>query len=358
MAKLDEPKLKASLKEGALERVYFLYGEEDYFIRMYADKIISLAIGEGDREMNFVKFKGNPDVDTLAEYTDSMPFFAEHKCVLITDLDPDAMDNASAADMVKLIENLPDTTVLVIAQTNIKYEMKKDKTGGLMLDDRKLKAKTKKLITAAEKAGCSVMLNFMPLPMAAAMAAKRAAKSGCVMGQADAAYLAELCGRSLTSIANEVDKLTAYKGSGEITRADIDSLTPRLIETSVYTLAGELFAGKTSAAFRILDDLFAQQMEPVVILAALSSHFVDLYRAKLGQSAKKNAADVAAAFKYPPNKAFLVKKAFSSVNRLSERYLGECIEILYDTNMKLNSSKADKRTLIEQALTQIASLEK
>lgn len=358
MAKTDEARLKAELKAGTLQRVYFLYGEEDYFIKMYADRIVNLALGDGDREMNFTKFKGNPDIDALAEYTDSMPFFSEYKCVMITDLDPDGMDNASAAELVKLVENLPETTVLVIAQINIKYELKKDKNGGMSVDDRKLKAKTKKVIAAAEKAGCSVMLNFMPAAMAGAMAIKRAAKSGCTMQQTDAVYLAELCGRSLTSIASEVDKLTAYKQSGEITRADIDRLTPRLTDTSIFTLASELFAGHTAAAFRILDDLFAQQEEPVPILAALSSHFVDLYRAKLGQSAGKTAQEVAAAFKYPPNKTFLVTKAFNSVKRLSERYLGECIEILYDTNLKLNSSKADKRTLIEQALTQISALEK
>ncbi len=50
--------------------------------------------------------------------------------------------------------------------------------------------------------------------------------------------------------------------------------------------------------------------------------------------------------------------AYRSVGRLSERYLGDCVAVLYKTNKLLNSSKADKRQLIEQAIIEIAALVK
>lgn len=346
MPKIEEPRLKAELKAGSLAQVYFLFGEERYLTKLYTEKIIAAAIGDGDREMNLMKFSGNVNSDELSDHTDSMPFFAEKKCVVITDLEPDSMDNAELNAYVKLIGELPETTVLVIAEVNVE------------IDPKKPKAKMKKVMAAAEKAGCLCEFAFMPAGQVAAMAEKKAARAGCVLSRENGVYLAELCGRSLVTVSNEMEKLCAYKGSGEITREDIDKLTPKLIDTSIYTLASELFAGRKEAAFRILDDLFAQRIEPVPILAALSGHFVDLYRAKLAQNAKKNSADAVSAFKYPPNRAFVMRNAFNSAKRLSERYLGECIAVLYDTNLMLNSSKADKRTLIEQALTQISALEK
>ena len=50
--------------------------------------------------------------------------------------------------------------------------------------------------------------------------------------------------------------------------------------------------------------------------------------------------------------------AYRSVGKLSERYLGECVAVLYNTNKLLNSSKTDKRRLIEQAIIRIAELPK
>lgn len=344
MARIDEPRLKADLKAGLLQRVYFLFGEERFLVSMYTNKIIDAALGKERSEMNFMKYSGSPKADELMDYTDCLPFFADYKVVLITDLEPDSLDADELKAYISIIENLPETTVLIISET------------GVEIDGKKPKAKEKKLMAAVEKAGSVCELSYLSPQMISAMAEKKAARAGCTLSRENGLYLAEMCGRSLSAVSNEMEKLCAYTGSGEITRAAIDALTPKQVDTSVYTLAAELLSGNTDKAFRILDDLFLQRIEPVVISAVLSGHFVDLYRAKLGQQAKKSYNDTAGAFRYPPNRHFLVKKAYSAVNRLSEEYLGACIDILYRTNKLLNSSKADRRVLLEQALTEISSL--
>lgn len=346
MPKIEEPRLKADLKAGKLSNVYFLFGEEDYLVKLYTEKIVDAAIGDGDREMNFTKFSGNPNSNELTDYTESVPFFAEYKCILITDLEPESMDTDEVNAYVKLLGDIPETTVLVISEICVE------------IDSKKPSAKMKKIMSAVEKAGCVCEMKYMSAAMISAMAEKKAARSGCALSREDGVYLAELCGMSLTNVSKEIEKLCAYRHGGEITRADIDKLTTKVIDTSIYTLASALFEGRTAQAFRILDDLFAQQMEPIPIMAALSGHFVDLYRAKLGQGAKKGYTETAEAFSYPPNRAFLMRKAYMSVKNLTERYLGECVAILYKTNLLLNSSKADKRMLIEEALTEISVLQK
>lgn len=346
MPRIEEPRLKADLKAGKLANVYFLFGEEDYLIKLYTEKIIDAAIGDGDREMNFAKFTGTPRCDELSDHTESVPFFAEHKCVLINNLEPESMDTAELNAYVKFLSDIPKTTVLVISEQSVE------------IDAKKPKAKTKKIMSAIEAAGCVCEMKYMSAAMIAAMAEKKAARAGCVLSHENGVYLAELCGLSLTNVSKETEKLCAYKGSGEITREDIDRLTAKIIDTGVYTLAAALFEGKTAQAFRILDDLYAQQIDSINIMSALSGHFVDLYRAKLGRIMKKNSSDTAELFRYPPNRSFIMRKAFGAASGLSERYLGDCIAILYRTNLELNSSKADKRMLIEKALTEISVLPK
>ena len=253
-----EATLKAELKSGKLRQVYYLYGEETFLTRMYADRIVAAAGGEQSDGLNFMKLRGAPAPHSLSDFAESLPFFAEHKCVKITDLDAEDMDNDSHKELLKLIDELPETTVMVICQT------------GLEIDDVKPKAKTKKLIQTVEKRGMVCRFQYMTAEMTAAMAAKKAQKMGCTLSPENATHLSGLCGRSLTLIQNEVEKLCSCQQSGEITRELIDALTPKLLDASAYDLSTSILAGKTADALKMMDELFQQREEPILILSALS----------------------------------------------------------------------------------------
>lgn len=342
---LPEGTLKSELKAGKLRPVYYLYGEETYLTRLYADRISEAAGGAADG-MNFLSMRGVPDIGALSDFAESLPFFAEHKCVRITDLDAEEMDNDQIKQLISLIEQLPDTTVLVIAQT------------GLEIDDLKPKAKTKKLIQTAEKCGAVCRMQFMSAETTAKMAVKKAQKSGCVLSEQNALYLSGLCGRSLTLIQNEVDKLCSCQQSGEITRETIDALTPRLLDASAYDLSAHIFAGRTGEALKMLDDLFLQREEPILIMSALSGAFVDSYRAKLAQSAGKSAQQAAADLGYYGGRAYYFSKTCTAVRNIGAGYLKSCIAVLYRTNLLMNSSRTDSRILLERAIAEIAAFDR
>ena len=124
---VSEPALNSELKAGKLRRVYFLYGEEVYLTGLYCDKIVSTAGGDEADGLNFLRMRGVPDMNSLSDFAESLPFFAEHKCVKITDLDAEELDNDQLKALISLIEQLPDTTVLIIAQTGLEIDDKKPK---------------------------------------------------------------------------------------------------------------------------------------------------------------------------------------------------------------------------------------
>lgn len=356
----SEQQLGADIKAGKLARVYMLYGEEDFLIRMYTDKLLALAVPEDEREMNFRKYslvpgadKGTrddrpPKIDELSDFADSMPFFSEHKCVLLKNLDPDMLDKGEFEDYIALINDIPDTSVVIITRENTEDDPKKFK-------EKLAKAKMKKLIEAVDKNGIVCELNCFTQAKLEGMAIAKCRRAGCGLSNENAAFLAECVGGSLSLLQTEIEKLCAYRQSGEITREDINALVPKRIESNIYDLAKELFAGRVGSAMEILNALFVQRIEPVVIMSALSGHFVDLYRAKLGANAKKSYSDAAAALNYG-RRAFVMRNAYSSVRTLSEAYLGDCVAALYNANKLLNSSKADKRLIIERAITEISAL--
>lgn len=347
MGKITETALKSAIKAVNFERVYFLYGEEDFLTQTYTDRIINVAVPPEEQDMNLVVYRELPEnISEIADYLDNLPFGSDYKCVLIKDIDIDAVDNASHKQLLSLIEDIPDTAILIFEQKTYPTDLKK------------LKSKTKKLLEACEKFGASCEFKQLSSQKLADMAVKKFAKLGCSITPENAVCLAEECGGSLSVLQTEVEKLAGYKVSGEITRADIEKLVPKRVVTNVYNLSKELISGRTGSALKILDALFVQRTDPIIILAALSGHFTDLYRAKLGIDSGASSAQTAKAFGYPPNRSFVIDNAYRSVRYLQTEYLGECISILYRTNKALNSTNVNKRILLERALTEISVINK
>lgn len=353
----SEQQLGADIKAGKLARVYMLYGEEDFLIRMYTDKLVSLAVSEDEREMNFRKYllvpggsdDRPPKMDELSDFAESMPFFAEHKCVLLKNFDAEALDKNELEGYIALINDLPDTAVVIFTRENMADEPKKFR-------EKLNKAKMKTLIEAIDRNGivCEMPL-FTPAKLAG-FAIRKCRGAGCELSEKNAVLLAERVGFSMSLLQTEVEKLCAYKGNGEITDDDINAIVPKHIESKIYDLAKELFAGRVGRAMEIINVLFIQQAKPEQIMGVLSGHFVDLYRAKLGIKAKLPWSETAAVFGFYGNRRYAMEKAYSSARSLSEAYLGDCIALLYNANKQLRSSKTDERLIIERAMIEISAL--
>lgn len=347
MGKITESALRSALKAGKFERVYFLYGEEDFLTRTYTDMIVQAAVPDSARDMNLVVYRELPDnMEEISDYLESLPFFSDYKCVLIKDINIDALDNAKHKSLLSIAENIPDTSILIFSQR------------AYPIDTKKPKAKTKKLLEVCEKAGVTCEFKYLSASKIADMVRGKFQRLNCSISNENAAFLAEECGGSLTVLQTEIEKLASYKGSGEITGKDIEELVPKRVVSNIYNLAKELFAGRTGSALRILDALFVQRTEPVVIMATLSGHFTDLYRARLGIDAGVPSQQAARAFGYAANRSFVMDNAYRGAGGLSADYLGKSIAVLYRTNKALNSTSADKRILIERALAEIAAIER
>ena len=77
--------LQNDIKTGSWQRVYLLFGEEDYLRQQYRDRLVKALCPEEDT-MNFTRFSGkdvNPaEVIDLAE---TVPFFADRRVIYLED---------------------------------------------------------------------------------------------------------------------------------------------------------------------------------------------------------------------------------------------------------------------------------
>lgn len=340
--KLDEARLKQQIKAGGLSRLYMFYGRETFLVETYTKKIISACLSEDERDFNFVRFEGCPTMEMLTDSIDTLPVFSAHRVVLLSDLDAERLDAELLTRVLEILSNIPPETVVIISHTGLQTDVKK--------------AKTKKLLAAAEKHGTLCEFVQMSAGKISDMIIKKMLRQGCTISQADALYLAELALRDLTLIGSETDKLCAYAGpGGVVTREVIDALVSRQLEAGVYTLAAAITGGKRLEALRVLDEVEAEGYPSVVILSALSTAFVDFYCVKLGMAASASPDKIAADFAYQKNRTWVIGKTMQSVRHIKLGYIRACLGILSDADYKLKSSPVGDMIILEQAIVQLLS---
>ena len=347
MAAVTDRELSAAVKSGKLENVYYLYGKDISAVETYCKAIISKAVHKDEQTYNLHTFEGKSlNIDEFTDACEALPMFAEHVCCTVCDLNAESLNADTLNWLIKFISDLPETTVLIFYCTSIDiFDGKKYPT-----------PKNKKLVDAAAKCGSVCCFQYKKPESLAKDIAAKISKSGGVIRNDAAVYLAELCGCNTMMIENEIAKLTAYAGSTEITKSDVEKICPRLIETTSFDLAKAIARRDRTASMRLLHDLCLEKTEALSIMYAISGNMLDLYRAKVAQGSGKSASDVCNDFGYPKNISFRVENAFRELRLYSVQHLRECLKILTETDVAMKSSRTDNMILLEEAIVKMLSI--
>ncbi|MGN0587226.1 MAG: DNA polymerase III subunit delta [Oscillospiraceae bacterium] len=351
MAVVSDSDLKASVKCGKIDKVYYLYGKDTAAVEAYKNMIISKVVRKGDEVYNLHVFDGTElDFNELTEACEALPMFAEYVCCVVSDLNAETLSPDQISMLVKMVADLPDTTVLIFYYAAFDIDEAKKNA------KNKSSSKNKKLQDAVTKHGTVCEFKFKTADMLAKDIMAKAAKCGGAISRDAAFDLAELCACNTMMVGNELDKLLSYAEGNEITRQMVAMLCPRQIETTSFDLAKAIARRDRASSLRLLNDLNLEKTEPMAVLYAVTGNMLDLYRAKVASGEGKNPSDVMADFKYPGNLSFRVNNAFRDVRKYSTAHLRACMRILVETDVSMKSSKTDKWTLIEEAVVKMLSI--
>lgn len=343
MSQVDPKTLTAQLKKGELSNFYYIYGQDVSTVESLTSAIISKAVGD-NTDLALTKLNGGSlEISQFRDLIEMIPIMSEYNCILVNDYNCESQKEDVNKALMTALKEIPPATVVIFNVTGFDV-----KDGKKKFDS---KNKNKKLADLASKTGISCEA---PLKSSAELAreicSKVSMRSGMITMPA-AKELAEMCLCDTLLISNEIDKLCAYAGSSEIIPETVHLLVARQSDVTVFNLADAVAAFNKKAAFAALDELFAQKTNPNAILGSISGSFIDMYRAAAAKQCGKGINNVMSDFEYRWD--FKVKNAFRNTSRMSMRRIRQCMVILRDTALKLNSTSLDEKVLLEEALTQM-----
>lgn len=343
MPVINEQRLKDDLKNRRFSQVYFLYGQESFLVKTYADRIKNKALGEDISDMNLLELNGNPELSLLSDHIETMPFFSEYKVIMINDFNPEKIAENETETFLNMLGSVPDTTIVVFYLTGCTFSLRSQRMKKLFEDIKKY----------------AFVCEFKPLTPkeTAGIIYKKIEREGRRISTQNANYLAEITACDLNLASVETTKLCSYVDKGkEITKDIIDKMVEKRLETKIFTLSDAMISGSSQNAFRILNELFEQRVDPIPILATLSTAYSEYYAAKIAANEGGSAAKTASDLGYTGARASFFSKKYAQASKMNPSSLRKAMKIIYETDIKLKTTRNNGNLLLEETVLKLMSL--
>jgi DNA polymerase III subunit delta len=277
--------LMLDLRRRIFKPVYFLSGEETYYIDLVSDFIEQNALEENEREFNQdVVYGKDVDLPTVLALAKQFPMMSDYKVVIVKeaqnlkelakstgddegerekDKSKTSPTAAALAQFTAYVQNPLASTILVFCY---KYKT---------IDKRSAAAK------ALQKNAVFIETKKMYDNQVPEWIGNYIKEKGYVIGPKSTFLLSEFIGNDLSRITNEIEKLVIGLEKGaEITPALVQDKIGISREYNVFELQDALGTKDVMKANRIVTHFAANEKEHplVVITATLFNYFTKIYR--------------------------------------------------------------------------------
>ena len=250
-------RIEDELKRNQLSRFQLIYGEERYMVRYYKNMLIQ-KLSQPDDEMNRTFFRDNStEPSQIAEAAQVLPFFAEHRLLVVED----SGFFKTSSDMADYMETFPETTYIVFVEREID--------------------KRNRLFKWIGKNGCVTECVRQQEKMLKQWMAGYAKKAGKSISVKSVERLIERVGTDMEMRSNELEKCIGYVGDRTgIEVSDVDAISSGVTVSKLFDMIDEVALGEKDRALRLYDDLLANKESPMSILYMFSRHINILIQMK------------------------------------------------------------------------------
>ena len=335
--------LDQSLKQGQIEPVYFLYGEETYLRDAAKDQIVEAALtGTLLREFNDSAFDLlTDDIRDAIAAAEQLPLMSGRRVVVVK--------NLNKLEGRKKFDEEEDGDVSLAAQVLIDYLQRPVATSVVIFtsDDIDKRRKYAKLLLA------SAAYEFKPLQQKELPAWIRDYLRGLdtEIDSAAVGILTAALASDLVTVKNELNKLVAAAlPSRRITVDLVEQLSRRSREHMNWDLTDSIVSRNRRQALRVLRNLLDDGAEPVLLTAVIAGTFRRMGLAKELSIRGASSGEIFSEVRVPP---FKQRDYLAMLNRIDPHKLSQMIQRIAETDLAIKTSKATPRMQMEMLVCEL-----
>ena len=325
-----------TLKERGPERLYLLWGPEDYLREQYLFQLKKICLPEGEDDFSYKRIDGPAlDANAFQQAVDAMPFMTEHTLIELRDMDINKLADADAC--LKTISDIPDYCTIVFVQ-NAEYE-----PDGRLRFVKALRSEGKELKFTRQSQG-----------MLTDWIVRRFAAAGKSIELSAAQRLIFISGDLMSRLIPEIEKIAAYASTDKVTQEDVEAVANHIPEAVVFEMTELMAQKKVNSALSVLSELLADKNnEPIMMLAVLGKQMRQLYAARLALEKNLGTKYVmeVCSMKYD----YIAAKLLTAAKGFTPAQLRRAVELCAETDYRMKSSGADPKELLKEAVLRIAA---
>ena len=341
--------LENSLKQGKLENIYLLYGEERFLLDNCVKKIKKI-FGEMINGINYIQIDSN-NVQEIISDIETPAFGYPTKLIIAKDtglFQKSTRKNKKVEETPKKDENKFEKKLADYIKENISTIQ-----DGVILLFVEQDADKNALYKAIDELG--VVCNFekqKPAELAKRIKSICNAYKVNIDGQT-INYFIESCGTSLADLINEIRKQMEYVGeNGTITKETIDLLGIKQFESIIFDLTDNLGKKNIEESLKVLKNLIYAKEPIQKIFITLYNHFKKLYITKIAVNENLNLAE---SLNLKANQTFLAGKYRMQSGYFKEAELKKLLKEFIDLDYKVKNGMMDINVGVESILCRYCS---
>jgi DNA polymerase-3 subunit delta len=297
--------LNEHIKKGEYQKVYLIYGEEEYLKNQYRDRMKAAIIG--DDTINYSYFEGDSTkAEDVISMCETMPFFSDRRLVIVSDSSFFKNANDKLADYIK---KLPGYIVLIFVEKNVD--------------------KRNKVYKAVSSCGYVTEMKYQTPAMLKKWIAGMLSKEHYKVTEAACDLILEKTGANMELIRNEVNKLISYcAGRDAVMQQDVEAVCSTQTTSRIFEMI-EAVAGKNrDKALSLYYDLLELKESPMLILYLIVRQFNGILQAKDYAASGMSSREVASYMKIQPFIAgkYLAQSKYFTADKIKE-ILRECADV-------------------------------
>lgn len=164
-------------------------------------------------------------------------------------------------------------------------------------------------------------------------------------------YLIFLTDGTMTTLAGEIEKVASYAKGQEITKGDMDAVVIPALSAQTFDISNAIADGNYDAALRKLQDLYAMQTEPILILGAIGSQLRRLLYAKTVMNAGQGQQ---ALMELTGMKSYPAGLTMNAARRVGDGFCRRAVELCLQADRDMKASRDDPERVLEVLLAALA----
>ena len=334
--------LEQDLKNGNLNNIYLLYGEELFLLESVLKKIKKL-FGELVQGINYIQLD-ETNIQELISDLETPAFGYDKKLIIIRNSGilkkEGKKKNVQLSELREKVYNFLDNNIEDIKEYNV-----------IVFIEESIEKCN--LLSLIEKEG--IVCNFEKQKLPGLIKRLKGIFNAYKVNidETTLRYFIECCGTGMQELINEARKLIEYAGeNGTVKKEDIDKLSIKQIDSVIFDLTDNLGKKETKEAIEVLNNLIYAKEPIQKILITLYNHFKKLYLVKLALRYNK---DIKESLNLKPNQLFLVNKYKIQAGYFKEEELKTVLKEFIDLDTKYKQGLIDINIGLESILCRYCS---